>query len=71
MSLRAAFRLMATAALLFTACLDNAGPEDFPAQQIRVVATPEGAQFPTDTLDATIAVQIAHERGNPSPGPLE
>ncbi|HEU5050544.1 MAG TPA: Ig-like domain-containing protein [Gemmatimonadales bacterium] len=55
--------------LLFcAACLDNAGPEDFPAQEIRVLSAPEGPRFPTDTLDSVVAVQVMDERGNPSPG---
>lgn len=60
-------RVIAAAALLVTACLDNTGPDDFPAQQINVIAAPEGEQFPTDTLDQTIAVRVTDEDGNPSP----
>ncbi len=61
-------RLVPFAALLIAGCLDNAGPEDHPAQQIRVTAAPEGEQFPTDTIEAPVTVQVTAERGDPSPG---
>ena len=55
-------------AILLAAYLDNSGPDDFPAQRIRAIAAPEGVQFPTDTLDSAIAVQVTDAEGNPSPG---
>jgi hypothetical protein len=60
--------MLAAAALLLTACSDNAGPEDVPAERIDVIAAPEGEQFPTDTLDQVIEVRVTDDEGNPSPG---
>lgn len=54
--------------VLAAGCLDNAGPEDHAAQQIRVVSAPAGERFPTDTLAEAVVVQVTDERGNPSPG---
>ncbi|HEU4829808.1 MAG TPA: Ig-like domain-containing protein [Gemmatimonadales bacterium] len=54
-------------ALSLAGCLDNAGPEDFPAQQLHVLTAPEGEQFPTDTL-SPLVVEVTDEHGNPSAG---
>jgi hypothetical protein len=61
-------RLALCGPLLLAACLDNAGPEDHPPQQVRVVAAPAGVHFPTDTLPEPLVVQVTDEGGEPSAG---
>ena len=65
--MRPASRLALFVALM-SACLDNAGPEDFPAQAIEVVSAPAGSYMPAATLPEAIAVRVSDDRGNPAPG---